>query len=153
MQGYVIPRNGDIVVGQEYTDFDKGFEDGIEGAVLGFNLLLASAFDTPNRKADFPPPFLADQENLEFGAKLEPPPIWQDNNVRRRSARQTERRIEKPLGLQLVETGFNQCEIGRGSPYIGGTKMLISWSRTPVRVFGGAILKNVNEDCGVFTPI
>lgn len=34
------------MVGQEYTDFDKGLDDGIEGSIVGFNLLLSSAFDT-----------------------------------------------------------------------------------------------------------
>jgi hypothetical protein len=37
----VIPGGGDVVVGQEYTDFDKGLDDGIEGEVFGFNLLTS----------------------------------------------------------------------------------------------------------------
>lgn len=39
--GVVIPGGGDVVVGQEYTDFDKGLDDGIEGEVFGFNLLTS----------------------------------------------------------------------------------------------------------------
>lgn len=36
--GAMIPGGGDIVVGQEYTDFDKGLEDGIEGEVTCFDV-------------------------------------------------------------------------------------------------------------------
>ncbi|KAK9729036.1 Pentaxin family [Popillia japonica] len=43
MRSVKIPRGGEIVVGQEYTDFDKGLDDGIEGDIYGFNLVLASA--------------------------------------------------------------------------------------------------------------
>ena len=46
--------------------------------------------------------------------------------------------------------GNTHCEIGRGSPYIGGKLMLISWTRTAVRIFGGVLLKNVASDCGNF---
>nr|CAI5834740.1 unnamed protein product [Callosobruchus analis] len=42
LQGVTIPPNGDLVVGQEYTDFDKGLDDGIEGDIFGFNMVLAS---------------------------------------------------------------------------------------------------------------
>lgn len=44
LKGQIIKGEGDIVVGQEYTDFDKGLEDGIEGAIFGFNFVLASSF-------------------------------------------------------------------------------------------------------------
>jgi hypothetical protein len=37
----VIPGGGDVVVGQEYTDSEKGLDDGIEGEVFGFNLLTS----------------------------------------------------------------------------------------------------------------
>lgn len=42
MRGAVIESGGDIVVGQEYTDFDKGLDDGIEGDIFGFNFVLSS---------------------------------------------------------------------------------------------------------------
>lgn len=48
-------------------------------------------------------------------------------------------RVEKPLGLSLVELGYN-CVLGRGAP-LNGEKVLVSWTKTVVRVFGGAILK------------
>jgi hypothetical protein len=41
MRGVVIPGGGDVVVGQEFTDFDKGLDDGIEGEVFGFNLVTS----------------------------------------------------------------------------------------------------------------
>lgn len=202
MAGHVIPSKGDIVVGQEYTDFDKGLEDGIEGSVLGFNLLLASAFDpyetffsndqglnllsTPPalRRSIETPNFFS-----EFGEKLSSSPSdrkheisfeeestrsYQRNlfgtfpkDVQDRKRKQIVFREEAersndyenfkkptisdiPLGLQLVTISYSQCEIGRGSPFIGGPLMLISWTRTPVRVFGGAIVKNVKSECGNF---
>lgn len=37
----MIPGGGDVVVGQEYTDSEKGLDDGIEGEVFGFNLLTS----------------------------------------------------------------------------------------------------------------
>lgn len=43
LRGLIIPSKGDVVVGQEYTDFNKGLDDGIEGDIYGFNLVLASA--------------------------------------------------------------------------------------------------------------
>lgn len=70
LRGLVIPGGGDIVVGQEYTDFDKGnwfkiynlyenyienlsflgLEDGIEGEIYGFNMILSSTTEEPNHK-------------------------------------------------------------------------------------------------------
>ncbi|XP_054011894.1 uncharacterized protein LOC128894265 [Hylaeus anthracinus] len=198
--GHVIPSGGDIVVGQEYTDFDKGLEDGIEGAVLGFNLLLASAFDHHTKGSEkehfrnvIPLPSVSNRALAPLSARI-PTKVMQRNGdygmrtiyavfpiygrrVRRYTvddaslhsrtiakaiARETidprppTRRIARsklgnpPLGLQLVKLSYVRCEIGRGSPFLGGPLMLISWTRTPVRVFGGAILKNVNSDCGNF---
>jgi hypothetical protein len=48
MKDLVISGGGDAVVGQEYTDFDKGLDDGIEGEVFGFNLLTSK----PNVRHD-----------------------------------------------------------------------------------------------------
>ncbi|XP_076633056.1 uncharacterized protein LOC143347609 [Colletes latitarsis] len=193
--GHSIPSGGDIVVGQEYTDFDKGLEDGIEGSVLGFNLLLASAFDLqakdyaresfrdtipqPSSHATIPVfariPTKVTQRSSDYGMRTiyAVLPIY-GSRVRRLAdnddddaslrSRTTSRSIDSrlsarivrpkpevpPLGLQLVKLSYVRCEIGRGSPFLGGPLMLISWTRTPVRVFGGAILKNVNSDCGNF---
>ncbi|XP_076169164.1 uncharacterized protein LOC143147639 [Ptiloglossa arizonensis] len=200
--GHVIPSGGDIVVGQEYTDFDKGLEDGIEGSVLGFNLLLASAFDprTRNNKRESSveaismPSSVSSYATVPLFARIPPNVMQRDvsrgtrtiyavfpsiygRRVRRyaslqprTSSRDTELASETinpwllagriarsklgrnfiPLGLQLVKLSHVRCEIGRGSPFLGGPLMLISWTRTPVRVFGGAILKNVKNHCGNF---
>lgn len=225
--GHVIPKGGDIVVGQEYTDFDKGLEEGIEGAVLGFNLLLVSAFERTKylyplgervipefgRLEALPEPlglygvqlhrriplrrngevdtaypmriasergestfentlreYLGDQElfGRNFQRRSDDPrrvvslnivhKNRRDLNSRVESTRRTTRNAERnrrrvdqpPLGLQLVSLTYSHCEIGRGSPFIGGSKMLISWTRTPVKVFGGAILKDVKSSCGHF---
>lgn len=50
---------------------------------------------------------------------------------------------QKPLGLQLVELSFN-CALGKGAPL---KNVLVSWTKTPVRVFGGAILKKGDPFC------
>lgn len=52
---------------------------------------------------------------------------------------------ERPLGLALVEMGYN-CILGKGAP-LRGEKVLVSWTRTTVRVFGGAILKPMLPFC------
>ncbi|XP_012261157.2 uncharacterized protein LOC105689015 [Athalia rosae] len=252
--GHVIPSGGDIVVGQEYTDFDKGLEEGIEGAVLGFNLVLASAFHSSKgyyargkfspllsydsriptgptsrltdlggigvgsqpsaspyeiRRSDenyplqsdltrgenpienfFPKRIVNEKQEATFDSTLneylgdrrifgEDFPSRNGNGrpsialkinhrIRRRDlwgnlsgvslgrrmtprveeARQKDR--DEGLGLRLIYLTYGHCEIGRGSPFIGGSQMLISWTRTPVKVFGGAILKNAKSTCGNF---
>lgn len=223
MIDYVIPRSGDIVLGQEYTDFNKGLEEGIEGSVLGFNLLLVSAFssvDSDYQRLSLRPINGADNSaelplaagirvrrdldlraartldkfvSIQFGLN----PNW-SNRISRSNAKtemenfpvthllsfreinivnDTQKKetpvirrhaialgvddssgeidlsgksFNTPLGLQLVKLSYVRCQLGRGSPPIGGSLMLISWSRTPVRVFGGAIIKNVGDKCGKF---
>lgn len=54
--------------------------------------------------------------------------------------------VTKPLGLVLVEVSYHNCALGKGAP-IEDERVLISWTRTPVRVFGGAILKSVPAFC------
>lgn len=191
MAGHVIPKGGDIVVGQEYTDFDKGLEDGIEGAVQGFNLVLASAFsgDPVKFEDDYRVPVnafkfpqtpaarlpgslavdyaqaLADKRDLAFlgiddySGEADEEQSREDEYLQKvkRTARSLDTLAmlqEKSPGLRLVEESFAHCQIGRGSPFIDESIMLISWTRTPVRVFGGAILKNVkSEQCGQFWAI
>lgn len=153
------------MLGQEYTDFDKGLEEGVEGSVLGFNLLLASAFDPLAREASssnyanaplFPRiPTRLTQRGFDYAPRTLPvsnlPRIRRyADHFQNRTGSYKEVSSKEPLGLQLVKLSYVRCEIGRGSPFIGGRLMLISWSRTPVRVFGGAILKNVKSECGNF---
>lgn len=215
----MIPADGDIVLGQEYTDFDKGLEEGVEGSVLGFNLLLASAFD----RLDYSEPSLqstiaaglplaelpfaggvraevarrnADRKrtraavasivpmDLAFGPNWSHRISRRDNIVALSSPRllniltndteggetPTRGRIipdytigeianppeessDVPLGLQLVKLSYVRCQLGRGSPPISGQTMLISWSRTPVKIFGGAMVKNVDDECGKFRDL
>lgn len=99
------------MVGQEYTDFDKGLDDGIEGAVSGFNFVLSSSF---SRKHDL----IRRQE-------------WEDPH--------------EPLGMLLVKLGQN-CGLLRGAP-LSGKEVLVSWTKTEVRVFGGATLKMTEPFC------
>jgi len=207
---HVIPAGGDIVLGQEYTDFDKGLEEGVEGSILGFNLLLASAFNTLDNSypgtsfqpiAEFPlAPLPEDRvqvakreakttrvpmqlafdrdwsrkvsrddaearDDTVISALLDESSVLAINETRTEETSPIRRqeiildetsdeiadlRIGVPLGLQLVKLTYVLCQLGRGSPRIGGQLMLISWSRTPVRVFGGAMMKNVGDECGKF---
>ncbi|KYN00761.1 Pentraxin-related protein PTX3 [Cyphomyrmex costatus] len=221
--GHVIPEGGDIVLGQEYTDFNKGLEEGIEGSVLGFNLLLTSVFTSLDSGLHQRPSFWS------TNGVIDPTEISHATGIRTRIARRDSdlggtrapdglvsvlfklgsnwsRRISRTddvkaaegsvtsqsplniindtlteeatsirrhaitfgtddwtegidpfnksfdvsLGLQLVKLSYIRCQLGRGSPPIGGPLMLISWSRTPVKVFGGAIIKNVGNECGKF---
>lgn len=215
MIGHVIPADGDVVLGQEYTDFDEGLEEGIEGSVLGFNLLLASAFDRleisdnghrHSHASSSQLPRLVEEtgranldpiSRLAFAAdwsrrvsrradatmtrddgtshlaliqhrssvavndtrreEEQPPTTTTTTMIRRRAIILDEETADPfaessmtPLGLQLVKLSYVRCQLGRASPPIGGRLMLISWSRTPVKVFGGAIVKNVGDECGKF---
>lgn len=224
MTGHVIPEGGDLVLGQEYTDFDEGLEEGIEGSVLGFNLLLASAFNsldsdlhqrplyrTANGATDLSEDLLVAEtrtriakRDSDLGATraldrlvsalfaLNPnwsrrisqtddtkaevedsatlPPLLSIINGTRKEETPLIREdaialgtddwtgeigllrksSDVPLGLQLVKLSYVHCQLNRGSPPIGGPLMLISWSRTPMKVFGGAIIKNVGSKCGEF---
>lgn len=216
----MIPDGGDIVLGQEYTDFDKGLEEGIEGVVLGFNLLLNSAFNSLDNDYEsassvieapdvqsssairFPLEITAHESDLDtiqvlddrFVAKRfatsnsEMFQTWRKGTMRGPLSlpsyslnitnytrdRKKKLRISReatiiddivdsigehdlsveltdiPLGLQLIQLTYVNCQLGRGSPFIGGPLMLISWSRTPVSVFGGAMIKNAGNECGNF---
>ncbi|XP_017762357.1 PREDICTED: uncharacterized protein LOC108552359 [Eufriesea mexicana] len=188
--GHTIPGGGDVVLGQEYTDVDKGLEDGIEGSVLGFNLLLASAFDTLDKdyvsEASYDTvqvssassyatvplfariPTTLTQRGVNYGPGMRPstPRGRRYTGTVSLSATENGKRsidsllnslnaeffklLRQPMGLQLVKLSYVRCEIGRGSPFIGGSLMLISWTRTPVKIFGGAVLKDANGDCGNF---
>jgi hypothetical protein len=56
--------------------------------------------------------------------------------------------VESP-GLELVHKSYRQCVERRGSPVDKG-RLLIAWASTPVRVFGGAIIKGAKPVCGDF---
>lgn len=226
MKGVKIKGQGDIVVGQEYTDFDKGLDDGIEGDVFGFNFILSSSSGKYPTKAinrplsrrhlimenskirsnyhdtipvniyqyynldrkhshknddsssnlfnyfDFKPinfhrssnfgtnrlnnHFASDpsallQINDRFKSNYEqfyngksPPYFNYNNNNKKINDKVVDK--SKPLGLRLVELSYNNCALGKGSP-VSGKEVLISWTKTPVRVFGGAILKTVPPFC------
>ncbi|XP_035723387.1 uncharacterized protein LOC118442182 [Vespa mandarinia] len=162
---HVVPEGGDIVLGQEYTDFDKGLEDGIEGSIFGFNLLLKSAFDdeSPIISIDHTSSI---QTSSFHGTHYLPRTIFkiskdyhEEEDSRLLSITDHRKQLVRlintanrssPLGQELVKLSYVRCELGKGSPHIGGSLMLISWSRTPVRIFGGAILKNARKNCGNF---
>ncbi|CAD1469752.1 unnamed protein product [Heterotrigona itama] len=161
--GHAIPSGGDMVLGQEYTDFDKGLDDGIEGSVVGFNLLLASAFDASDHLEaayDAIPAFFDWRSDAAIPQRADHHHGTISNEPRGRgqlvvvdhaaSATELAEWEEQPAGLRLIKLSYVRCEIGRGSPFIAGGSMLISWTRTPVRVFGGAVLKNVEGACGHF---
>ncbi|GJQ69956.1 hypothetical protein Trydic_g22479 [Trypoxylus dichotomus] len=77
MRSVKIPSGGEIVVGQEYTDFDKGLDDGIEGDIYGFNLLLAAASSgvTPLTVPEKPPPLYLHQNDLGLRRQLHLQPL------------------------------------------------------------------------------
>lgn len=211
-----------MVVGQEYTDFDKGLDDGIEGDIYGFNFLLASASKfqivRPLRYTNVQE-FVSNYRNeeLETDETQEEPTIdkqtvpsilgyfpYQANRmakglftlgeqflknmfnffrpsatVRIRSPSynyvkpldqvmssntminySTKRILNdnnhneissstKPLGLNLIELGFRNCALGKGSPIID-KRLIVSWTKTPVRVFGGALWKPIAPFCKAY---
>lgn len=173
------------MLGQEYTDFDKGLEEGIEGSIFGFNLLLKSAFEdesSPSIVSIGYAPSILTMRSPPYGTRFPTRIIFkitrkdytveeddkeeeeeEGGTTRRRLLLIDDRRTNRlirlvnntanrslPIGQELVKLSYVRCELGKGSPQIGGSLMLISWSRTPVRIFGGAILKNARMDCGNF---
>lgn len=210
-----------MVVGQEYTDFDKGLDDGIEGDIFGFNFLMESASGENVPTLLFPKYHHSEYEVDEFeqasreggdskkeSSENELPVLgYFDHHINRQSKEffdsilrimfrffdvdrtkpaitrripvyyhhsyknhphafnvsvnpnrrfyssnrmptnsNSELAVSKPLGLLLVELSYNNCALGRGSPLVND-KMLISWTKSPVRVFGGAIWKSVTPFC------
>jgi hypothetical protein len=205
MAGVVIPGGGDVVVGQEYTDFDKGLDDGIEGEVFGFNLLTSqptashgsqgltwfpahdNALVLPQNhyvmnSAEEPSwlslsPFQQSRTTLRVlstDKKLIRWPEdarrsekvlrgdpgtsrvrWPDDHRNRRRAPRVRRRqlgdasvVANP-GLELVKKSYRQCTEMRGSP-VDQSRLLIAWASTPVRVYGGAVIKGAKPVCGDF---
>nr|CAD7432456.1 unnamed protein product [Timema monikensis] len=113
LRGLRIPGGGDVVVGQEYTDFDKGLDDGIEGEVFGFNLVR--------------------------GAHLRP------------SGRPHGNELEvNPPDHELIVRSYGDCVARRGAPVSDKRSVLVSWTRTPVAVFGGAVIAEARPVCGDF---
>lgn len=51
LRGLRLPPLGDLVLGQEYTDFDKGLDDGVEGEVFGFNVAVSALPEDRFRRA------------------------------------------------------------------------------------------------------
>ncbi|KAK5646905.1 hypothetical protein RI129_005369 [Pyrocoelia pectoralis] len=215
LQGVQIPKGGDIVVGQEYTDFDKGLDDGIEGDIFGFNMVLSSAGRHPDLTSVLTPPldiqrrvyhqngrqpepngqtysdvpsvlsyfkigpsrlpkgmwdngknlfhnflnWFGSEERIRIKPHLDDDyyrypfetgiPVVKEGATKRITSygimNDINGIIQKSLGLQLVELSYN-CALRKGSP-IKNKKMLVSWTTTPVRVFGGAILKNIRPFC------
>ncbi|KAJ1522554.1 hypothetical protein ONE63_001740 [Megalurothrips usitatus] len=169
--GLVVPGGGDIVVGQEYTDFDKGLDDGIEGEVFGFHLFRTA---TPpvhglgGRPADSEHDFDEDLQWQLLRARRRggsyaddtPPPAsgpW----PRRRSGDvgvvdaalaaggARPKRQHGPRSVPpRVQRLYARCS-ERLAPE-DRADAIVAWPTTPVRVFGGAIIFNVNPGCGDF---
>jgi hypothetical protein len=205
MRGVVIPGGGEVVVGQEYTDFDKGLDDGIEGEVFGFNLLTSepraghgsqslSWFPAQQNALVLPqnhyvvnsaedPSWLSllplqqsrtrlrvlSSENklIRWPEDMRPsrkvlrgdPSTsrvrWPDDHRNSRRAPHVRRRETRDVsvavnpGLELVKKSYRHCAEMRGSP-VDQSRLLIAWASTPVRVFGGAIIKGAKPVCGDF---
>lgn len=60
------------------------------------------------------------------------------------------RKVPKSAGRKLVELGYKKCLLDGGAPLDRDVANLISWTLTPVRVFGGAMIKNAAPNCGRF---
>ncbi|KAK3908016.1 Pentraxin-4 [Frankliniella fusca] len=158
--GLTLPAGGDVVVGQEYTDFDKGLDDGVEGDVFGFYLFRTAAAE----RADL----LEHDEDLQR----------QVLRTRRRGdapdAHQHQRR-RSGVAEDSVRSKRQQHAAhprwrlgggpGRAPPVPARVRRLhacerlapedradavVAWPTTPVRVFGGAIIGHVQGGCGDF---
>lgn len=190
-----------MVVGQEYTDSEKGLDDGIEGEVFGFNLLTSeldagslSPFKTQRnvwvplrtyhatKSAQLPTrlsltPLQGLETALTAAVSDKKPLRWPENrgysgkeskgnpgattvqwpNNHRKPSRAllaTVRQVRDASlrlnpGLELVENSYRKCAAMRGSP-VKKSRLLVAWASTPVRVFGGAIIKKAKPVCSNF---
>lgn len=183
------------MVGQEYTDFDKGLDDGIEGEVFGFNLLtskpsvtrdsqILSWSKTRNNALIVPQPhYQVNSAKTPSWATFRYPQLLQttlrglpreknlirwpkdtvfswkalrgnpgSSNIKWPQDRTSETRdadVDLDPGLELVKKSYSHCAARRGSP-VDESRLLIAWARTPVRVFGGAIITTARPVCGDF---
>lgn len=53
-------------------------------------------------------------------------------------------------GTELVMRSYGQCGVDRGTPISNKKHVIVSWSETPVRIFGGAMVANAKNICGHF---
>lgn len=207
--GLTLPGGGDVVVGQEYTDFDKGLDDGVEGDVFGFYLFRTAApsarplpaaseledadehqllASTSNKRARSE---LSAEATRRGDGTTEPhrqhladdatrlhlpddaPRLHAHNPFRRAEAGMPMKRPQRLAPARLPRWKHNKRyslysppkEFLRRVPlrvqrlYALCTDHLVpedradavvAWPSTPVRVFGGAIISNVNSGCGDF---
>ncbi|XP_026276047.1 uncharacterized protein LOC113204887 [Frankliniella occidentalis] len=162
--GLVLPGGGDVVVGQEYTDFDKGLDDGVEGEVFGFHLFRTAAARAPappelEHDEDLQHQLLSTRRRGDTGAprsrrrssdSASPPRrrtgASEEAVASSRRSRSPRWRFGPPSAPSRVQR-LHACE--RLAPE-DRAEAIVSWPSTPVRVFGGAIISHVKGGCGDF---
>lgn len=73
-----------------------------------------------------------------------------DNWRRKRPGDVGGSRSPKSAGRKLVEFSYKKCLLDKGAPLARDPASVISWTLTPVRVFGGAVIKSAAPKCGHF---
>ena len=172
VSGVTLPAGGDVVVGQEYTDFDKGLDDGVEGEVFGFYLFRTA---TPSARSEARHedehqllaerrgderqhlPDDAPRINPYRPLRLAPgPPLaWPGPGAEARRRGHNKRYSlysppkdflrRVPLRVQRLYALCTDHLVPEDR-----ADAVVSWPSSPVRVFGGAIISNVNAGCGDF---
>ncbi|KAL0277332.1 UNVERIFIED_CONTAM: hypothetical protein PYX00_004669 [Menopon gallinae] len=56
------------------------------------------------------------------------------------SVRELQRRPGPTSGSELVKRSYEECAADRGSPLRDKDRLVVSWSETPVRIYGGAVV-------------
>lgn len=177
VSGLTLPSGGDVVLGQEYTDFDKGLDDGVEGEVFGFHL-----FRTATPRTERPEEHQFDEELQRQLLRTRPADddggdaaLWRRSPASRRrsgeapaaSAARLRRqyRLGWPPGWPgpvrhgpakdysrivppRIQRLYAACEDHLAAE--DQAEAVIAWPSTPVRVFGGAMISNVQGGCGDF---
>ncbi|XP_049843539.1 uncharacterized protein LOC126295232 [Schistocerca gregaria] len=156
LRGLKLPPGGDVVVGQEYTDQEKGLDDGIEGELFGFNLLATPPQPAPRypfrgfarRRRGAAPEDGGGDSPLR--RRRQPFPWYRRYPSRPPGRISSSSRAFQAAAARLVHSGFERCAQGRGSIPDAGLPLLVAWARSPVKVFGGAVLLPARPVCGHF---
>lgn len=59
-------------------------------------------------------------------------------------------KFEISTGTELVLRSYGVCGLDRGTPVTNKKRLIVSWSDTPVRIYGGAMVANAKNICGHF---
>lgn len=91
-----------------------------------------------------------DREGINFVGTGRTNSRFVPTKMQRKISSRGDRQEAKSTGYKLVELSYRKCLIERGSPLALDSLSLVSWTNTPVKMFGGAKLRQAHPMCGSF---